>query len=111
MYEPSIIPLLVAILYVALSSEDLTKRPIAYIALTLRNEETMSDFLRQAGKCIRDRTLASSSEIFLAEKQLTIEKICAIPVTQNIFTGTAELGQDSATQVVKIFKIERKFTS
>ncbi len=48
-YHPSTIPLLVKILTIALKSLDDEHRPVAYVALTLRNEDTMSNFLRQAG--------------------------------------------------------------
>ncbi|KAH9931996.1 uncharacterized protein BXZ73DRAFT_89957 [Epithele typhae] len=68
-YEPSIIPPLVAVLDATLSPG---RDRIALIALTLRNEDTMSDFLRQASEWR--------------------------PVGQ-YFTGAAELGQDASEQV------------
>ncbi|KAI0756301.1 hypothetical protein C8Q80DRAFT_1127820 [Daedaleopsis nitida] len=88
-YDPSIIPLLVQILHVALTPTDDSHNPVAYIALPVRTEETMSEYLRQAG------------ELF------TLTQIDAILVADNIFTGVAELGLDALTQVVRVFRIQR----
>ena len=112
MYDPSIIPLLVNILAAALKTRDGSPGPTAYIALTVRNEETHSDFLHQAGKSpvaspvtLKHLTLASD---LLAEKLLSVEDTQTVKVADNIFTKTAELGQDASSQTVRIFKFRHK---
>ncbi|KAI0699333.1 hypothetical protein C8T65DRAFT_659522 [Cerioporus squamosus] len=87
-YEPSIIPLLVSVLHVALTPRTQKHDPVAYIALTVRNEETIARFLCEAGE------------------SLVVEEVTAQLVSENIFTQSTELGQD-ASQTVKIFKIKK----
>ncbi|TBU52299.1 hypothetical protein BD310DRAFT_998891 [Dichomitus squalens] len=88
-YDPSIIPPLVNILAAALQSGDGGPGPTAYIAVTVRNEETHSDFLRQA------------------KQLLSVEDTHTFTVAENIFTRTAELGQD-ASQAIRLYKFGRK---
>ncbi|KAM5532252.1 hypothetical protein V8D89_014091 [Ganoderma adspersum] len=89
-YDPSIIPLLVNVLSVAMTSKDGGPGPAAYIALTVRNEDTHTSFLRQAGE------------------RLEVEETTTIVVSENVFTRCAELGQDASSQAVRIFKFRRK---
>ncbi|TFK86583.1 hypothetical protein K466DRAFT_492516 [Polyporus arcularius HHB13444] len=87
-YEPSIIPMLVSVLKVALMPRVEQHEPVAYIALTVRNEDTISGFLQEAGA------------------SLAVEEVTTQLVTQNMFTQSTELGQDAA-QTVKVLKIKR----
>ena len=43
-----------------------------------------------------------------AERLLLVEDTQAITVADNIFTKTAELGQDASSQTVRIFKFRHK---
>ncbi|PIL31403.1 hypothetical protein GSI_06104 [Ganoderma sinense ZZ0214-1] len=61
----------------------------AYIALTVRNEETHTEFSRQADL-------------------LEVQETNTIMVSENVFTRCAELGQDASSQAVRIFKFRRK---
>ena len=112
MYDPSIIPLLVNVLAIALQTTVGSPGPAAYIALTVRNEETHSDFLRQAGGfsatdpvTVPDLTMPNDH---LVESLLSVEDTQTVKVTDNIFTRTAELGQDASSQTVRIFKFRHK---
>ncbi|KAI0800674.1 putative methyltransferase-domain-containing protein, partial [Fomes fomentarius] len=86
-YHPSIIPLLVKILTIALTPLDDGHHPVAYMALTLRNEDTMSIFLRQAGEA------------------LVVSKVDDVLVARNMFTQATELGIDIGTQSAQIFEL------
>ncbi|KAH9897817.1 putative methyltransferase-domain-containing protein [Cubamyces lactineus] len=87
-YDPSIIPPLVQVLALALTPRTGNRQPVAYIALTQRNEETLTDFLQQA------------------EAVLSVEQVCAKLVADNMFTSSTELGQSAAAQSVKIFRLK-----
>ncbi|KAI8990592.1 hypothetical protein BD414DRAFT_438344 [Trametes punicea] len=86
-YDPSIIPPLVNVLALALTPRRDGHMPEAYIALTQRNEETLSMFLREI------------------ERILSVETISTELVAHNVFTGSAELGLSASAQDVKVFRI------
>lgn len=52
MYEPAIIPLLVSVLNFALMPRGGQHDPVAYIALTVRNKDTVAKFILQAGEML-----------------------------------------------------------
>ena len=103
---------MVNILAAALKTRDGSPGPTAYIALTVRNEETHSDFLRQAGKSpvaspVTLKHLTVLSDL-LTERLLSVEDTQTVKVADNIFTRTAELGQDASSQTVRIFKFRHR---
>ncbi|KAI0673724.1 putative methyltransferase-domain-containing protein [Trametes maxima] len=106
-YDPSIIPPLVRVLVLALAHRGDGKKPVAYIALTQRNEITLANFLRHAGKYSMQSVTALADVLFI-EESLVVKTIATEPVDQNIFTGSTELGQASSMQAVKIFQIHFK---
>ncbi|KAL1951104.1 hypothetical protein VTO73DRAFT_253 [Trametes versicolor] len=73
-YDPSIIPPLLDILVLALSSPSNGYKREAYIAITQRNEDTLAGFIRQA------------------EERLSVEIVASMLAADNIFTAAAELG-------------------
>ena len=103
---------MVNVLAIALQTTDGSPGPAAYIALTVRNEETHSDFLRQAGElpvtnAVAVKHLSVPGDHF-AERLLLVEDTQTVMVADNIFTRTAELGQDASSQTVRIFKFRHK---
>ena len=103
---------MVNVLAIALKTTDGSPGPAAYIALTVRNEETHSDFLRQAGELpianlVTLKHLTVLSDL-VAERLLSVEDTQTVKVADNIFTRTAELGQDASSQTVRIFKFRHK---
>ncbi|KAI1793145.1 hypothetical protein LXA43DRAFT_1003064 [Ganoderma leucocontextum] len=89
-YDPSTIPMLVNVLSVGMEVEDGGPGPTAYLALAVRNEETQTEFLRQAAEL------------------LEVEEANTVLVSENVFTRCAELGQDASSQTVRVVKFRRK---
>lgn len=61
-FDPSLAPALVGVLCMALQASPRSARKVAIIALTLRNEDTFSNFLQTAG---------TYSELIIQPLQLT----------------------------------------
>ncbi|EIW63925.1 uncharacterized protein TRAVEDRAFT_111741 [Trametes versicolor FP-101664 SS1] len=89
-YDPSIIPPLLDILVLALSSPSNGYKREAYIAITQRNEDTLAGFIRQA------------------EERLSVEIVASMLAADNIFTAAAELGHAASAHTVKIFRLQSK---
>ncbi|KAI0828913.1 hypothetical protein BC628DRAFT_1361283, partial [Trametes gibbosa] len=87
-YDPDIIPPLVDILALALGSSKSRHRCKAYIAVAQRIDNTLLQFIHRS------------------KERLSIETVATELAADNIFTGSAELGQSASVQAVKVFKLQ-----
>ncbi|OCH95682.1 hypothetical protein OBBRIDRAFT_871167 [Obba rivulosa] len=87
-YEPSVIPALVGMLRSGIETPT-SKNIVAYIALTVRNQDTYNKFLGEAERC------------------LVVEELTIPTPGDGLLTPDAEFGKSETRPEVKILKIRR----